>query len=491
MVGEKCGVCGVRCYDNSEAFNFLYWGLIAQNHRGHESYGFLTHSEGFRRFVDLGLVPRIERGEFLRWSILLPGKVGVAHVRYGTSGNRDVYAHLKDAQPMVVSKGREKLGLGFNGNIVNIGWLKDLIIRSNRRLKTSSDTELLCRYIIDNMQKGVMDTIRNCMENVEGSYSVVGLTSKGELFAFRDPLGMRPLCYGQSRGGGIKAVSSETVGLNINSLDVIDEVQPGEALIMREDGVERERLVKDGRSAFCSFEFAYFARPDSMINGRHVYKIREQFGRNLGKRYRDIVEHCDLIISIPETADDAAYGLHEETGLRWERTLRRHRYVTHRAFILEDSERTTTIDRKINVVDGSLKGKNVIVVEDSIVRGDTTKTIIKKLKEGGAVKVYLFVTFPKISNPCFYGIDMATFTELIGFYFDEAGIAREIGADGVFYQPLADFIEATGMSGKDLCMACVTGNYPTELAQRIADKVRSTVNKDDHSRIYERHGLGV
>jgi amidophosphoribosyltransferase len=491
MVGEKCGVCGVRCYDNSEAFNFLYWGLIAQNHRGHESYGFLTHSEGFRRYVDLGLVPRIERGEFLRWGILLPGKVGVAHVRYGTSGNRDVYAHLKDAQPMIVSKGREKLGLGFNGNIVNIGWLKDLIIRSNRRLKTSSDTELLCRFIIDNMQRGVMDAIRNCMENVEGSYSVVGLTSKGELFAFRDPLGMRPLCYGQSRGGGIKAVSSETVGLNINSLDVIDEVQPGEALIMREDGVERERLVKDGRSAFCSFEFAYFARPDSMINGRHVYKIREQFGRNLGKRYRDIVEHCDLIISIPETADDAAYGLHEETGLRWERTLRRHRYVTHRAFILEDSERTTTIDRKINVVDGSLKGKNIIVVEDSIVRGDTTKTIIKKLKEGGAVKVYLFVTFPKISNPCFYGIDMATFSELIGFYFDEAGIAREIGADGVFYQPLADFIEATGMSGKDLCMACVTGNYPTDLAQRIADKVRSTVNKEDHSRIYERHGLGV
>jgi amidophosphoribosyltransferase len=143
------------------------------------------------------------------------------------------------------------------------------------------------------------------------------------------------------------------------------------------------------------------------------------------------------------------------------------------------------------VVDSSLKGKNIIVVEDSIVRGDTTKTIIKKLREGGAAKVYLFVTFPKISNPCFYGIDMATFSELIGFHFDEAGIAREIGADGVFYQPLGDFIEATGMRGKDLCMACVTGNYPTELAQRIADQVRSTVNKEDHSRIYERLGLGV
>jgi len=491
MVGERCGVFGAKCFDGSDAFVNLYWGLVAQNHRGHESYGFLTHSEGLRRYVDLGLVPRIERQEFLRWNILLPGNVGIAHVRYGTSGHRDVYAHLKDAQPLVVSRGKEKLGVAYNGNLVNIGWLKEFVAKRNGRLKTTSDTELLSRYLIDNMDRGIMDSVRLCMENVEGAFSVVGLRSSGEFFAFRDPLGMRPLCLGRSRDGNIKAVSSETVGLDINDFQVINQVEPGEALIFTKDGMERQRLVKDRRRAFCGFEFSYFARPDSKINGKYVYEVREEFGRNLGRRYQYVVRNADLIISIPETADDAAYGLHEETGLRWERTLRRHRFVTHRAFILESDERTSTIDRKINVLDRGLKGKRVIVVEDSIVRGDTTRTIIKKLREVGAEKVYLFVTFPRITHPCFYGIDMATFTELIGFYFNEEGIAKEIGADAVCYQPLEDFVRATGMRKEDLCMACTTGSYPTELAQRIADKVRSTVDKSDRSRVYERPNLEV
>jgi amidophosphoribosyltransferase len=329
------------------------------------------------------------------------------------------------------------------------------------------------------------------MENVEGAFSVVGLRSSGEFFAFRDPLGMRPLCLGQSRDGNIKAVSSETVGLDINDFKVVNEVEPGEALIFTKDGMERERLVRKGRRAFCGFEFSYFARPDSRINGKCVYSVREEFGRNLGRRYQDIVRDSDLIVSIPETADDAAYGLHEETGLRWERTLRRHRFVTHRAFIMESDMRSSTIDRKINVPDGGLKGKRVIVVEDSIVRGDTTKTVIAKLREAGAEKVYMFVTFPRITHPCFYGIDMATFTELIGFYFDEQGIADAIGADAVCYQPLEDFMRATGMRKEDLCMACTTGCYPTDLAQRIADKVRSTINKPDRSRVYERLNLEV
>jgi amidophosphoribosyltransferase len=491
MVGEKCGVFGAKCFDGSEAFVNLYWGLVAQNHRGHESYGFLTHSEGLRRYVDLGLVPRIERQEFLRWSILLPGNVGIAHVRYGTSGHRDVYAHLKDAQPIVVSRGRDRLGLAYNGNLVNIGWLKEFVANRNGRLKTTSDTELLSRYLIDNMDRGLMDSVRLCMENVEGAFSVVGLRSSGEFFAFRDPLGMRPLCLGQSRDGNIKAVSSETVGLDINDFKVVNEVEPGEALIFTKDGMERERLVRKGRRAFCGFEFSYFARPDSRINGKCVYSVREEFGRNLGRRYQDIVRDSDLIVSIPETADDAAYGLHEETGLRWERTLRRHRFVTHRAFIMESDMRSSTIDRKINVPDGGLKGKRVIVVEDSIVRGDTTKTVIAKLRKAGAEKVYMFVTFPRITHPCFYGIDMATFTELIGFYFDEQGIADAIGADAVCYQPLEDFMRATGMRKEDLCMACTTGCYPTDLAQRIADKVRSTINKPDRSRVYERLNLEV
>ncbi len=490
MLREKCGVFGVKCAGNKGAFVPLYWGLVAQNHRGHESYGFLTYSEGFKRYVDLGLVPRIEKEELIRWNILLPGGVGIAHVRYGTSGRRDVYSHLKDAQPMVVANGKAKLGVAFNGNLVNIGWLREIVSKTNMKLKTYSDTELLSRYLAGNMGGSTAEGIVRCMNDIEGAYSVLGLKSDGELFAFRDPLGIRPLCLGASRDGAVTAVSSETVGLDINDLDVIGDVEPGEAVIFSKDSVERQRLVKCNRRAFCGFEFSYFARPDSIINGRTVYSVREEFGRNLGRRYQEIVRDADVIISIPETADDAAYGLHEETGLRWERALRRHRYVTQRAFILESDDRTTTIDRKINVVNGSLRGKRVIVVEDSIVRGDTTKTIIKKLRERGAEKVYMFVTFPRITHPCFYGIDMATFTELIGFSHDERGIAKQIGADAVCFQSIDDYVRATGMQGKDLCMACACGKYPTELAQKIADRSRTSVSLD-RNRVYEKANLNL
>lgn len=484
MLKEKCGVFSVVSAGNSDAFVPLYWGLVAQNHRGHESYGFLTYSEGLKRYVDLGLVPRIEREEILRWQMLLPGKRGIAHVRYGTSGKRDVYSHLRDAQPMVVSHGRSKMGIAFNGNLVNIGWLRGLLASKMPKMKATSDTELLCRYLASKANGGMMEAIGACMEEVEGAYSVVGLRSNGELFAFRDPLGVRPLCVGRSRDGSVTAVSSETVGLDINSFSLVGEVEPGEALVFKGDSIERRRIAKCPRRALCGFELSYFSRPDSIINGRPVYKTREEFGRNLGRRYQEYVRRADLIVSIPETAEDAAYGLHEETGLRWERTLRRHRFVTHRAFILESEDRRVTIDRKINTADGGLRGKKVIVVEDSIVRGDTTKTIISKLRERGAEEVYMFVTFPRITHPCFYGIDMATFTELIGFRNDEVAIAEQIGADAVCYQPLEDFVRATGIRGEDLCMACVTGKYPTELAQKIADGVKSRVNQDGR-RVYE------
>lgn len=484
MVKEKCGVYAAKCLDGGDVFSNLYWGIVAQNHRGHESYGFLTFSEGFRRYVDLGLVPRIEREEFLRWKILLPGSVGIAHVRYGTSGKRDLYSHLKDAQPIISAKGRKRIGMAYNGNLVNVGWLKEEITSKGIKLKTTSDTELLSRYLLEKCESGLIDGIRACMEDVEGAYSVVGLDSNGTLFAFRDPLGMRPLFYGSE--GSVMAVSSESVGLNINEIRMIGEIEPGEALIFGKESIERVRVVKRERRAFCGFEFSYFMRPDSVVNGRFVYKIREDLGRRLGRRYREFVDRADVIISIPETADDAAYGLHEETGIRWERMLRRHRFVTHRAFIMDPAERVSTIDRKINVLNGNLQGKTVIVVEDSIVRGDTTKTVIRKLRESGAEKVYIFVTFPRITHPCFYGIDMATFSELIGFFYDERGIAEKIGADAVCYQTIEDFVDATGMRREDLCMACTTGTYPTELAQKIADRVKTRLEVKDGSRIYER-----
>ena len=220
---------------------------------------------------------------------------------------------------------------------------------------------------------------------------------------------------------------------------------------------------------------------------KYVYEMREEFGRNIVKEFPEIAKDGDIIMSVPETGDDSAMGVHEASGLRWERASRRHRYVTERAFILLNTERFSTIDKKINILGSKVAGKRVIITEDSIVRGDTTKVIIEKLRKAGAKKVYVFVTFPRIIGPCFYGIDMSTYGQLVGSRNDSAGIAKIIGADGVCYQSLEGLIGATGHTEDQLCLACVTGKYPTPCAQKMADimKKRFQEGYEEKSRIYE------
>jgi amidophosphoribosyltransferase len=245
--------------------------------------------------------------------------------------------------------------------------------------------------------------------------------------------------------------------------------------------------VDNGRKAFCAFEFAYFARPDSRFDDKYVYEIREEFGRTLVRENPDVVKDADIILSVPETGDDPALGVHEESGLRWERASRRHRYVTERAFLLLNRDRQSTIDRKINILAPKINGKRVIVTEDSIVRGDTTKVIVEKLRRMGARKVYLFVTFPRIVGPCLYGIDMATYGQLIGSKHKTEEIAEIIKADAVCYQSIEGLVNAIGFTRDQLCLACVTGEYPTPLAQKIADvmKKKFLEGHEETGRLYE------
>jgi amidophosphoribosyltransferase len=283
------------------------------------------------------------------------------------------------------------------------------------------------------------------------------------------------------------AFSSETVSLDINGLIRDFELNPGELVTVAKEGFKRQQLIENPRKAFCAFEYAYFARPDSRFNGKYVYEIREEFGRNLVKEFPEIAKDADMIMSVPETGDDPAMGVHEASGLRWERASRRHRYVTERAFILLNDERFSTIDRKVNILGSKVAGKRVIITEDSIVRGDTTKVIIEKLRKAGAKKIYMFVTFPRIIGPCFYGIDMSTYGQLIGSHHSAEEIAKIIGADAVCYQSIDGLVRATGESHDDLCMACITGKYPTPLAQKMADamKARLLNGYTEKSRIYE------
>ena len=487
MVKESCGVYAVYDRSGKDVFPYIYWGLLAQNHRGHQSYGFLTYGDGIHAHKELGLIPQIEEGDMGSWLRRIPGSLGIGHVRYATSGASDTESLVRDAQPITEELGGTSLSISFNGNVVNVLELREELQKEMEGRRRTSDVILLSLKILKELENGsdLDSAAKSCMQGVEGAFSIAGLTGEETLFAFRDPWGLRPLCLGQD--DGLTAVSSESVGLDINGVELDSEVKPGELITVTREGVERQQVAPCNRKAFCAFEFAYFARPDSILNSKYVYHARNDFGVNLARRYSDTSRKLDVVLSIPETADDAAYGFHEELGIPWDRALRRHRYVTQRAFIMKLEDRGKVVERKVNILNSRVAGKRVGVVDDSIVRGDTTRTNVRRLKAAGAVEVHLFITFPRIIGPCFYGVDMATYGELIGARLTAEEIAKELGADSVNYQPIEDLVKATGMPKEELCLGCLTGEYPTPLAQKMAKEMRERFDNGEKEtgRIYE------
>jgi amidophosphoribosyltransferase len=484
-----CGVFAAVSYGKQHAFPFIYWGLRAQNHRGHQSHGFLTYNRGrFHVHRSLDLVPKIKTSAIQEWFGRLPGKVGIGNVRYTTSGKCDEKSLIKGTQPVTASKNGLKIAISFNGNVVNTFQLKKEISEEFPGFSYECDSDLICHKLISELSKSkdLKSSVETCMREIDGAFSVAGITQNGKVFAFKDPHGIRPLCAGH-KGRSVYAFSSETASLDINGFERDFELQPGEVVIVSRDGFERQKLVSGERKAFCAFEFAYFARPDSRFDDKYVYEVREEFGRNLVRENPDVVADSNMILSVPETGDDSALGVHEASGLKWERASRRHRFVTERAFLLLSKERTPTIDRKINILESKVRGKRIIVTEDSIVRGDTTKVIVEKLRRMGAKKVHLFVTFPRIVGPCLYGIDMATYGQLIGSRHSAEEIAKIIGADTVRFQSLRGLTKATGFKQDQLCTGCITGEYPTSLAQKMADEMKKRFLKgyEETGRLYE------
>jgi amidophosphoribosyltransferase len=468
----------------------VYWGLRAQNHRGHQSHGFLTYNQGkFYSYKNLDLVPKLKSSAIQEWFGRLPGNIGIANVRYTTSGKCDEQSIVQGTQPMTAEVDGIKISVSFNGNIVNTQQLLQEMKGYFTNFVCSCDSDLVCNKLLLELKNGksLPEAVKATMLALDGAFSVLGITGDGQLFAFKDPHGIKPLCAGHSEDGKTLVFSSESVSLDINGFIRDFELEPGEFVLATKDGFRRQQLIENPKKAFCAFEFAYFARPDSRFNGKYVYEIREQFGRNIVHEFPEIAKDADIVMSVPETGDDPAMGVHEESGLRWERASRRHRYVTERAFILLNNERYSTIDRKVNILGNKVAGKRVIITEDSVVRGDTTKVIIQKLRKSGATKVYMFVTFPRIIGPCFYGIDMSTYGQLIGSTHNEEEIAKIIGADAVCYQSIDKLVEATGCTKDQLCLACVTGKYPTPLAQKVADEMKRKFDKGykEQGRIYE------
>jgi amidophosphoribosyltransferase len=476
---ESCGVFGAYS-ERGDVFPYLYWGMLAQNHRGHQSHGFATFDGEIFCHTGLGLIPSSEENNLAKG---LRGKIGIANVRYATSGPSDTEALMRDAMPIVVSDGVRSIAVSFNGNIVNVRSLQRRVgVPSNY-----SDSHALSLLMLQRLEEtgSIAEAAKSCMRGIDGSFSVTGVTDEGTLFAFKDPVGVKPLCYGCN--GEVHAFSSESVGLNMNSLELQHELSPGELITINDGEFCKEQVARCSRKAFCAFEFAYFAHPDSKFNGKYVYQARRDFGAALARTFHEEASRCDVVVSLPETANDAAYGFHEESGLNWDMATRRHRYMTQRAFIVDSGSREDLLARKMNVLTDRIGGKAIAVIDDSIVRGDTTRMNVKRFRAAGAKEVNLFITFPRITGPCFYGIDMSTYKELIGASLDPEGIAEELDADSVNYLSIEDYVKGTELRKDELCLGCVTGEYPTPKAMRLSLEMRARLEDGikEGGRIYE------
>lgn len=441
----------------------IFFGLMALQHRGQESVGIaVLDKKGIHNHKGMGLVGDVFLQEIVE---VMKGSLGMGHVRYSTTG----LSSSVNSQPFVIEGPREGIVLGHNGNLVNYVRLKRDLEKAGRRLYSSCDAEIILHVLATELSENddLFSAIRSSMDRIEGAYSVAGLTGEGELFTFRDPLGFRPLCYGAHKD--ILMVSSESVALDINQIPLNRDVRPGEAIVVHDDSIERKRVCRHSRTANCMFEYVYFSRPDSILNGRSVYDARIKLGKNLAALDGTKGE---IVIPVPDTARPAAAGYSEESGIPATEGLIKNRYV-FRTFIMPwQTARDRAVDLKLNPMKSIIGGKRVVLVDDSIVRGTTTKKIVRMIKGAGAKEVHVRITCPPIISPCFYGIDMSTHDELIAANHRVEKIAKMIDADSLVYQSLDGLIDAIGLKRDDLCFACLTGEYPTPQAQEMADKMR-------------------
>jgi amidophosphoribosyltransferase len=469
-VRESCGVVGAIAAQG-QVTHAISLGLLALQHRGQEACGIYTLDKArFYHKKRVGLLGDVE--EFSG----LEGPIGIGHVRYSTVGQAADSATFNDpqkiddfAQPYFSDRPQGGIALCHNGNIVNFPNLCQDLRAKGTFVSATNDAEVMLKTLANELSnEGDLEkAVRNCIAKFEGAYSILALAGNGELIAFRDPNGFRPLCVGKNKD--LLMIASESVALDINGVHDFSTIKPGELVIAREhDHLTRSQLVEQNHHARCMFEYVYFSRPDSTIDDRDVYSVRIKLGRNLARAYKT---HADVIVPVPDTARPAAEGISRETGIPVLEGLIKNRYVG-RTFIMPRQEgRDNAVKLKLNAVRAVLQGKSVLLVDDSIVRGTTMRKIVNLLKEAGAKRVEVWVTCPPIRSACFYGIDMASHSELIASTKSVDQIRQTVGADALCYQTIEGLLDAIGFSKEETCLACLTGQYPTPLAQKIADEM--------------------
>jgi len=456
-VRDACGVFGVFAPGHDVA-RLAYFGLYALQHRGQESAGIAVSDEGQVTVIkDLGLVSQVFNERMLT---SLSGQHAIGHVRYSTTGS----SHWQNSQPLVRSRNGDVIALGHNGNLVNTTELRDELVAQGVKFSGTTDTEVITALIAHDAQGDLLGAVRTAVSKIRGAFSAAVLSGKA-LAGFRDPYGVRPLVLG--RFDGHPVISSETSGLDIIGAQFEREIAPGEIVIAdAEHGLRSARVELEGaRPALCIFEFIYFARPDSTMAGRNLHEARQAMGRHLAL---EAPVEADLVIPVPDTGMPAAIGYANATGIPYAEGLIKNRYV-YRTFIQPDDElRQRGIRMKLNPLTSIIKGKRLVVVDDSIVRANTTTKLVDMLMSAGAKEVHLRISSPPIKYPCFYGIDMATRAELIAANMSVDDIRRKVGATTLHYLTLEGLQASTGLPETQFCRACFTGDYPIAVPEEYA-----------------------
>jgi amidophosphoribosyltransferase len=443
---HECGIFAVFGHPNAAVLT--YYGLFALQHRGQESAGIVT-SDGdgctFHLHRDMGLVSQVFGADELE---KLKGTRAVGHTRYSTTGS----STLKNAQPFVVDCFRGQIAVAHNGNLINAAVLRDELERKGSIFQTTADSEIIPHLLAQPLSNG--GSPLSVLRRLEGAFSLI-IMSEREIVGVRDPFGFRPLVIGKLDGAYVLA--SETCALDLIHADVVREVEPGEVVIISEAGIRSEWPFRDEQHAFCMFEYVYFSRPDSIIGGINVAKVRTEMGRELARRYP--VE-ADIVVPVPDSGNYAALGFAQELNIPYEHAFVRNHYIGRTFLQPSQLIRDFDVRVKLNLIKEAVEGKRVVVVDDSIVRGTTARARVVNLREAGAKEVHMRVSCPPHRFACHYGIDFPDPEKLIANQLSMEKICEYLNVDSLGYLDVEGMVRATGKPKNEFCLACFTGNYP-------------------------------
>lgn len=454
-IKEACGVFGIYSFAADELAKSAYYGLFALQHRGQESAGIaVSNGEDIKYHKGMGLVNQVFDERSLQG---LKGNIAVGHVRYSTTGS----SIIENAQPIVIDTRYGTIALAHNGNLINSADLRQQLKDRGISFAGTTDSEVLASMIAtsgkEDFEAALADTLKHC----RGAFSLVVMT-KDKLIGVRDPNGIRPLCIGKQDNAYF--ISSETCALDILGANFVRDVANGEIVVIDKDGLRSNTWQMEEREALCVFEYIYLARPDSVLHGRNVYEARFNMGKYLAKEHP--IE-ADIVMPVPESGIPAAVGYAAESKIVFGEGLIKNRYVG-RTFIQPSQEiRDLGVRLKLNPIRDAVRGKKVVIIDDSIVRGTTSRQIVKLVRDAGAREVHMRISSPPNLNPCFYGIDTASRAELIAANLSVEGIRKYLEADSLGYLSLKNLVRSISLPGKSLCLACLNGEYPVKVPERM------------------------